>query len=655
MIKQSDIRNKCRSRKTNEVFSGLLELRRNFQSFRNKSMAWEDLHRLTRHKKKEIRAATAYAIGHVFPYLKNKEIAWNDLQYLISSEDEEIRRAAIFSVGQAFRYLPNKLLGWDALKISTWDESDPVRSEVAFAIGYAFPHIPDQEMASDALHRMSFDEAFSVRCEVAYAFGQVFLYVPNKGIAFNDLRYLSEDLNFDVRSEAAISFGQIYSYLPDQKKGYKLILQLINDKNPIVRINAIHSAGKVSIYLAGRMEDDAGFKRELENAIRFFEKAFRESERYHMFNPSKICLPLYRAFHAVTFQKDSSLQGVEQYLSDAKAALSGSETRGQLVQIIENLAGAIREVQNLSADNLLGIQNRLISCSIYCAKAETILVSIEGKTPAAARLMRRGARIIRRDMEGIKRDIFQEAIEICKITKDKGQPFDSLCANVCRIGKRLNEEENDIKVINEEVPALHRTVMEVFPGYDIQINEPLPSIPDEENRAIQLTHVHLELTKIKKLLLGIDSNVKEIQSNISELSQTILLRFDKNERLLVEVFIGELDNAQIQISHDIIEAIAQNRLRIDDIHELEKITAEMRRVLIENKTFFARQKDEIFDAINNFTAQSGVSQYNASHRIMVTVPLIPFLMNYQIIHEIQAGSKLEPLWKRIQTLWKQIT
>jgi len=87
---------------------------------------------------------------------------------------------------------------------------------------------------------------------------------------------------------------------------------LTNDKDNFVRTSTFHSLGKISIFKASQAEKEEDYKEELEKAITFFEKAAQESEYV---NPSQFCLPFYRSFHTIIFQKQEEVkEEIDKYL-----------------------------------------------------------------------------------------------------------------------------------------------------------------------------------------------------------------------------------------------------------------------------------------------------------------------------------------------------
>jgi hypothetical protein len=62
------------------------------------------------------------------------------------------------------------------------------------------------------------------------------------------------------------------SYMPDKQQAWNNSHKLANDTDIYVRIYAQYSLEKVFIFKASQSENEEDYKKELENAIEFFEK-----------------------------------------------------------------------------------------------------------------------------------------------------------------------------------------------------------------------------------------------------------------------------------------------------------------------------------------------------------------------------------------------
>jgi hypothetical protein len=147
----------------------------------------------------------------------------------------------------------------------------------------------------------------------------------------------------------------------------------------------------------------------------------------------------------------------------------------------------------------------------------------------------------------------------------------------------------------------------------------------------------------------------EIQADIHEFRRTVLLRFDETEQKIVKIFISHLNYTQIQITQDIIDALEDQRLLKKNHREIENIAKKMFNMLTEIQHSISTERKDLMDAIKTFTELQKSAEYNARHRLILTLWLIPGILSYQAIHESEAGIKIQKLWERLKTIWTKIS
>ncbi len=185
-----------------------------------------------------------------------------------------------------------------------------------------------------------------------------------------------------------------------------------------------------SNFKAIESEVDDDLRRELENALEYFECSAKEA-RY--FNPVKFCLPFYKSYYAVTFKKQEAEAEVLKYVSEAKSAVAGSKSKEKLLDAVENLANALKEAQKARDFNTMKCD--LNACMRYIERAGELLDTAEEKAPGAAKLIRKGLPIIDERIREILAEIEEKTKNLCKQTK--GTDFESLGINVCRYQEHI--------------------------------------------------------------------------------------------------------------------------------------------------------------------------------------------------------------------------
>ncbi|MCC4770470.1 hypothetical protein FXV91_09815 [Methanosarcina sp. DH2] len=409
-----------------------------FSQVPDKQQAWEDLLILTLDQSNWVRFSAASALISAFSQMPDKQQAWNDLFAFTIYEKWIVRSSAAYVLGYAYPHVPDKQQAWDDLHILIDDQDGSVRSSAAEAIGSAFSQVPDKKQAWDDLIRLTNNEDDSVRSSAAEAIGSVFSQVPDKKQAWNDLHRLIDDQDGSVRSSAAEAIGSAFSQVPDKKQAWNDLHRLINDEESYVRASSNHSLGRVSIFMASQAETDEDYKKELEIAIEFFETAVEEVSYDKWANPSQFCLPFYRSFHTIVFKKQEAKEEVDRYLEEAKAAIGDSESKKQLYEAVENLANALKEVQNLGNLDLLKMKGELNFYRKYCDRAAELMKNTDEKAPFATEVLRKGFPILDRNFKKLLEEIQEKAKIVCE--ESKGTATEEIA---CAVNREVQKWEID--------------------------------------------------------------------------------------------------------------------------------------------------------------------------------------------------------------------
>ncbi len=490
-----------------------------FQYIPDKEQAWEDLHRLTSDEEKSVREKAAKGLGIVFQYIPDKEQAWEDLHKLTSDEDKHMRLSVAGALSTAFRYIPDKQQAWEDLVRFTSDkDSYIIRWRVAEALGTAFQYIPDKEQAWEDLHKLTSDKNSDVRWSIAKTFGTFFQYVPNKQQAWEDLIILTTDKNRDVklsvaellgtvfqhtpdkqqawedlhrltldkdsymRWRVAGAFGTVFQYIPDKEQAWEDLHKLTSDEDRDVRVNAYHSSGRISIYEASESDDEEAYLEKLNKAIEFFEKATKEPMKA---NPSKFCFQFYRSFYIIiSAKKQEAKDEVAEFLLEAKKEIGRSENKKLLLNAIENLANALKEVQNLENMDLTAKKGELNFYRKYCEQATELMKNTEEKAPFATATVRKGLPFLHRKIKSLVNEIQEKSKIACK--ESKGTDTEKIACDVSR------------EVQKWEIGSPEEVTLYVE-SFISTLESKIPRLPENE-RIFKMINESKDQKNLKKLL-----------------------------------------------------------------------------------------------------------------------------------------------------------
>jgi len=274
-----------------------------------------------------------------------------------------------------------------------------------------------------------------VRLSAAVALSSAFQYVPDRDRDWEDLHRLTGDEDHYVRWGAARGLGSAFQHVPDKDEAWEDLHRLTEDEDNDVRVSANHSLGRASIFKATKAEDEEDFKSELKNAIEFFERSSKEAIYS---NPSIFCLPFYRSFYSLTFEKAGAEGEVQRYLAEAKSASEGSENKETLLEAVENLANALSEAQKLT--DFDATKSDLKIYMQYCNRAADLIGDAAEDAPGAAGILRRGLPIIDERIKEIIREIQEKARAVCRKTQET--PLEELGLATARSAQELPTQDS---------------------------------------------------------------------------------------------------------------------------------------------------------------------------------------------------------------------
>jgi HEAT repeat protein len=405
-----------------------------FSQLPDRQQAWADLDRQLSDEDRFLRCSAAGSFRFAFPYVPDKQQAWDDLSELLYDEFWYVRDEAVKTLKFVYSYVPDKLMALFILVIRTSDREESVRLRAASALNSVFALVPDKQIAWEDLHRLSNDQDRVVRYRVVFVLGSVFALVQDKQTAWEDLHRLSNDQDSGVRSHAASAIGSVFALVQDKQTAWDDLVRMTSDKEKDVRTYANHSLGKISIIKASQSEKEEEYKEELEKAIWFFDKAANESTSWN--NPSQFCLPFYNSFYSIIFKRNEAKAEVDKYLVDAKAAIVGSKNKELLCEAVNNLAEALKEVQNLENIDVLATQEELNLYRKYCDHAAELLTDTNEKAPYATEVLRKGLPILDRFLKALLKEIQEKAKTACK--ESIGTPTQEIA---CTVNKEIQKWE----------------------------------------------------------------------------------------------------------------------------------------------------------------------------------------------------------------------
>ena len=208
---------------------------------------------------------------------------------------------------------------------------------------------------------------------------------------------------------------------------------------------------------------------------------------------------------------------MQRYLSEAKNAIEGSESKKLLFETVEYLANALKEVQNLENMDLKAKKGELNFYRKYCDQAAELMKNTKKTAPSATILMRKGLPILDRKLKSLLEEIQEKAKIACQ--ESKGTATEEIACAVNREIQKweIGSQEEMTWYVENLIFTLESSVPKV-PGNQLIFGK-IKQIRDENVLVKQYAilcsiipmipnlHINKALTEIKREIHEINEKV----------------------------------------------------------------------------------------------------------------------------------------------------
>ena len=144
----------------------------------------------------------------------------------------------------------------------------------------------------------------------------------------------------------------------------------------------------------------------------------------------------------------------------------------------------------------------------------------------------------------------------------------------------------------------------------------------------QIQVVGNQLQIIENQLQQIDAKLNIVLIN----QDSLLLRYQVSEQAILRVFIEQLNQTQLAFTENMLNAVAANQ--VSESEMLEMLAVLESRI----PSLPANSQAEIAEIIKS-------PELDTRHKITVTLPIVPFLINYEGELELGTGFNIKSAWE----------
>jgi len=170
-------------------------------------------------------------------------------------------------------------------------------------------------------------------------------------------------------------------------------------------------------------------------------------------------------------------------------------------------------------------------------------------------------------------------------------------------------------------------------GYRQEYNELQQELAGQPSARMQEMGNQLQQMDAKLNIL-LSSQVA-IYENLDRMRQDLLLRYDTTEQATIKAVAQQLDRNQLVLTQHLLDALEANQVPQQQMQQMLAVLEERVPALPPSQSAIA----EIIKA----------PELGAKHKLKVTLPLVPFLVDYEGELELGSGFNIKSAWEQLLT------
>ena len=139
-------------------------------------------------------------------------------------------------------------------------------------------------------------------------------------------------------------------------------------------------------------------------------------------------------------------------------------------------------------------------------------------------------------------------------------------------------------------------------------------------------------------------NQKVMQDDLKDLRKTLLARFDASEQVIITAIVQRLDQNQLATVQSILDEIETYSVPENELQEtlsaLQQALLEIRQTGLNDSQLMTEAKD-LSEMVDD-------PKLEVSHKLKVSVPIIPLILSYETEVELKSGVNLKNAWQRLK-------
>jgi len=136
---------------------------------------------------------------------------------------------------------------------------------------------------------------------------------------------------------------------------------------------------------------------------------------------------------------------------------------------------------------------------------------------------------------------------------------------------------------------------------------------------------------------------KVMQDDLKDFRKILLARFDANEQAIISTIVQRLDQSQLATVQSILAGIETHSLLESELQETLNAVQQSLSEIKQNKT--GMYDSQVVSESKNLSEMVDDPKLDVSHKLKVSVPIIPLILTYEGEVGLKSGLNLKAAWE----------
>jgi hypothetical protein len=153
------------------------------------------------------------------------------------------------------------------------------------------------------------------------------------------------------------------------------------------------------------------------------------------------------------------------------------------------------------------------------------------------------------------------------------------------------------------------------------------------------------MQNVEAQLHQMDAKLDTLLVTLVNLRRTVLARFDASEQTIITTIVDRLNQEQLVNTQAVLDSIATRQFAENELHETLVAVRVTLNEIRQKETFLS--DSHLTSEIEDLSDVVDAPELDVSHKLKITIPIIPFILSYEGEMALKSGMNLESAWQRL--------